>query len=122
MTISRPKVSKRIEHQAKGINLAPGILFHARTIDLEPVGVTGLHFDRASIFGDQRRFVVVTVVGIKPAIETTTKRACQSVGVSFKPKATEEQLLAIRAPIAIGVFKKVNVGNAEGDDAILRCV
>src|SRR5882672_2832124 len=119
VTIGGPEVTERIEHQPKGIYLAPTVLLDMGAVDFEPITVPGIHLDGAAILCHQGRVIVVSVVGIDPAVETTPEGARQTVDVLFESESAENPLLLVRVSISIGVLKKVNIGNAEGDHPVL---
>src|SRR6185369_7351947 len=118
VAIGGPKIAERIEHEPEGIDLAPGVLLNAGTVHPEPVGIAGIHFDGAAIFGGEGGIIVVTVIGVDPTIIPAAKRAGEPVDVPVKTLAAEDNLLFIRAPVAVDVLEKIDVGDAETDDAI----
>src|SRR5438552_11439495 len=104
MTIRRPQVAQRIEHQTERIYLSPGILFDVRAINLETVTIARIHLDRAPVAGGERRIVVIAVVRVEPAIETAAEGAGQPVRVLFKTEPAKNDFLLIGTAVAVRVL------------------
>ena len=75
VTIGGPEVAQRIKHQPEGIDLAPGMLLDMGAVDLEPITIPRIHLDGAAIAGGEGGVVIVTMVGVEPAVETTPEIA-----------------------------------------------
>ena len=55
VTIGGVQISERIEGEAERIDLAPRVLLDARAVDLDAVGIAGVHLDRAGPAIDRQR-------------------------------------------------------------------
>src|SRR5262249_3952870 len=115
VAIGGVKVAKRVEAKSERIDLAPGVLLDARTIEANAVSVAGIHFHLVTVGAAHIRVVVVAVRGVEPAVEATTKRTVHTVRIPFPTERAVELLLFVRFAVAIGVFEQPDIWNGPDD-------
>src|SRR5262249_50768205 len=94
------------------------ILINVGTVGLEAVTVSGIELNHAPVFRGDGAVIVITMIGIDPAIKPAPESAGESVRVLVKTEPAQQELLFIRSTIAVRVFQVIDVRNTECDHTV----
>ena len=83
------------------------------------VGVAALQVDLVAVAALHGRGVGPAVAGVEPAVEAAAEGVVHAVRVAAEVERPVEDLAAVGLAVAVGVVEEPDVGDAEGDDAVL---
>ena len=109
------EVAERVEAQSKRVDLAPGVLLDAPAVEGEAIGVARIHFHFVPVPAAHIGVVVVTVRGVKPAVEAAGERRVVAVRVALPAQRAVKLFFPIGFAIAVGILEEPEVGDGPGD-------
>ena len=113
------QVALRVEGHAERVDLAVGEVLDPGAVEADAVGVAALQVDLVAVASLHGRGVGPAVVGVEPAVEAAAEGVVHAVGVAAELERPVEDLAAVGLAVAVGVVEELDVGDAEGDHAVL---
>ena len=113
------QVAVRVEGHAERIDLAVGEVLDPGAVEADAVGIAARQDDLVAVASLHGRGVGPAVVGVEPAVEAAAEGVVHAVGVAAELERPVEDLAAVGLAVAVGVVEELDVGDAEGDHAVL---
>ena len=115
MAIAGIKISEWVPSKAKGVYLAPGVVFDARAVEAHSVSVAGIEIHLVAVAAFHMRIVVESMRGVKPAVKAPPERGLIAVGVTGVIERAVEHLALVCFAIAVCIFHEPNIWDGPSD-------